>query len=635
MGQTTLNRPVVLKYPSAISNLQPPIFSIDYEYSLRTGDPTILGLSDASTTVSVSQDSGYPYLLGLLERFPDAKWLGHNFCAAENEVWKRLGISVKPEQIIDTIALHYLLNMHLCKSSKKVDDDEGEKRGRGFMNLFSMCSLYTDADCWKDCVGEAQCQQENRPCPTHNVMQYNGEDTYWPLKAYPKMWNIAKMRGVDRLYPLHRDLLLALQRIKERGVRIDVPYVDTLRSDFESSRAELRAGFSFNPDSPKQVMAHFKLPDAQEETVRDAVVDEDSELGKLLEYKELGKGPDRWFAPRRWNYDKGNWGGYVDENGYIHCSLGIFTSTGRFNCTSPNLQNVAKRRKDRRTGESIGKRVRRAIIAPEGYYLYRADYKNAENVVFLTLAGYTELPETDFHSFMRDMIGIKEDDPFALSLGGAREAAKSVTHATDYFEGIKLVTRQDLRKPAIQREVAAGARIVFDDWTVYDGKVVTFTGINLANRAFGDHTLANRKRALDVQVKYFNAFPKLRDLQKRITTQVDRERCVRPPTGYVLASYGYEEDRLKTAAAMWGSNPVAHFTKYAILRAESHPKLSEALVLQVHDEFCWYVDARHRPQDVKQWIQEVMCFPLPEIPEMKLRVDVSFGHNWSDQSEII
>ena len=102
----------------------------------------------------------------------------------------------------------------------------------------------------------------------------------------------------------------------------------------------------------------------------------------------------------------------------------------------------------------------------------------------------------------------------------------------------------------------------------------------------------------------------------------------------MLLSYGYEEDRLKTAAAMWGSNPVAHFTKYAILRAAAHPQLSKALVLQVHDEFLFYADCRHDPKDVARWIREVMCFPLPEVPEMHLRVDVSCGRNWADQKEI-
>src|SRR5580698_6025218 len=110
--------PHVSHNASEIADMRPPIFSIDYEYSVRTGIPTILGISDATKTVCVPQEEGHSYLLQLLEKYPDAKWLGHNFCGAEAEVWRGLGISVKNEQIIDTIAIHYLTSMNLCKSAK-------------------------------------------------------------------------------------------------------------------------------------------------------------------------------------------------------------------------------------------------------------------------------------------------------------------------------------------------------------------------------------------------------------------------------------------------------------------------------------------------------------------------------------
>jgi DNA polymerase I-like protein with 3'-5' exonuclease and polymerase domains len=571
----------------------------------------------------------------LLDHCPDAQWLGHNFCGAEAGILESLGIKLRPEQIQDTILWHYLLNMHLCKSSKKVEDED-EKRGRGFMNLYVMCALYTDCDNWKACIGEEQCLHEGRSCPEHNPFQYNGEDTYWPLVAFAKMLQIARMRKVDKLYPLHRDLSLVLQKVKRRGVLVDVPYVDKLRADFEHARKELEAGFSFNPNSSQQVMKHFGLENAQEATVREAAeaAGEESELGRLLEYKELGKGPDRWFAPRRFNYEENEWEGYVDDSGYIHCSLGIFTSTGRFNCTNPNLQNVAKRRKDRRTGESLGKRVRRAIVAPDGHLLYRADYKAAEYRTFLTLAGYRDIPEDmDFHTWMAKVMSIAADDPFAMSLGGPRDAAKSVMFGTIYLEGVKLVKPRELNSPKLMNEVAKGARLVFPEWKVF-GKVVTFTGINLARRALGGATLQNRAIALGYVQRIFKEFPKARDLQIRLTQAVERDRAVITPTGYCCLSYGWEEDRLKTAAAMHGSNPVAQFIKYAMIRADSHPMLNQANVLSIHDENLFYVDARHEPEKVKGWIEEVMVFNLPEIPPLKIPIDCSVGKNWADQREI-
>jgi len=615
-----------------------PLLSVDLEWNIRTNKPTIVGVSNGEWGVSCSWDEGKVYFRELLRKYPSVDILTYNGISSDAPVLAEEGIPIPLERHQDGILWHFLTNMSLCKGTKKADDDEGEKRGRGWMNLYAACSFYLSVPRWKDCIGEPQCSEESRPCPERDPWAYNYNDCHWIARAFPAMQQRARLLGVDRLYPLHRDLAAVLAKVRERGVLVDVPYVDKLRGDFEKACEEGRAAFPFNPDSPKQVAAYFKgkgisLENSQETTIRDAVEDhDDTELERLLEYKELGKGPDRWYAPLVFNYDKNRWDGYVDGNGFIHCNLQFFTSTGRLACSNPNLQNVAKRRRDRSTGESLGKRVRRAIIAPEGYYLYRADLKNAENRVFLHLAGYRDIPNLDFHSHMRDMIGIKEEDPFAISQGNAREAAKTVTHATDYMEGIKLLTPIEYKSPRIQSEISGGVRLAFPDWTVW-GKIVTFTGINLAKRAFGSATWDNRRRALAVTMKYFEGFPKLRGLQMEITKQVERERCVRPPTGYVLSSYGYEEDRLKTAAAMWGSNPVAHATKYAMLNVEAHPQLT--LVLQVHDEILVYADRRHEPTLVAKWMRECLEIEMPEIPGLVIPAEPTYGKTWADQTEIV
>jgi len=629
--------PEVARNPEAIQHIQPaPYLSLDWEWD-KDGQPTILGVSDGKLTVSVPHERGKPYLCELLERHPDAEILGHNFLQADLAVAEREDIRIDPAKVQDTILWHWLTSMSLCKGSKAADE-EGEKRGRGFMNLFAMCSLHTSAPNWKQCWGDG-CEESGRPCPEHDPYGYNGNDCYWPVHAMPSMLRRARMLGVDRLYPLHRDVSVVLAKMVERGVLVNVSYVNQLRREFERDAKAYydQLAEKFNPDSPKQIVAYFKakgiaLENAQEDTIREACEEHaDEDLQLLLDYKELGNGPDRWFAPREFDFDKGRWKGYVDRDGVIHGSFAFFTSTGRLLAFNPNLQNIAKRRIDRKTGEKIGKRIRRAIIARGGYRLYRADYKSAENYSFLYMSGYKELPKVDLHNWLKDIIGLKETDEFAKSLGGAREASKSVFHANDYMEGLKLVERQALHSSKMLHEVAAGARIVFPDWTFQD-KVVTFTGINLANRAFGEASYANRKRALDVQQSVFAAFPNVRGLQRRITAMVERERCVRAPHGYVCSSYGYPEDRLKTAAAMMGSNPVAHFMKLALLNAAQHPHLHP--ILTIHDEIVYEVDRRHEPKQVASWIHEAMEVETPEMPGLRLPVEVSSGDNWTDQQTI-
>ncbi|MDD1678755.1 MAG: DNA polymerase, partial [Methanomicrobiales archaeon] len=442
-----------------------------------------------------------------------------------------------------------------------------------------------------------------------------------PVQALPQLKKIAALRGVAKLYPMHRDLAFVLAKMRDRGVFCDVPYVTEMRSEFDHDKAVLATEFPFNPDSPKQVLEYFHdkgihLENAQEETVRDAVGDFDAEnsnethlvaLANLLEYKELGDGVDRWFAPLVWvTHTKDgkpttpHFEGFVDENGYIHPSLGFFTSSARLMCVDPNLQNVAKRRVSRRVcicgalkgdhptatcakfkGEAEGKKVRRAIIAPPGFWLIRADYSNAENRNYLYQAGYPP-PKGDLHTWMVGNIGLTEDDEFSIRMGGAREASKTVVHATDYLEGLQLKNRYELKARKCQDEIAAGARLVFPDWT-FRGRVVTFTGVNLANRCYGEASYETRHRCLELVERYLGdgkampsdfgpwpvgAFPKMRDLQRKILKQCETEKIVRPPHGYALISFGRDEDRCKQAAAVFGSQPVAHFTKLALLRLD-------------------------------------------------------------------
>lgn len=541
-----MTRPTVLRYPSAIDALEPtPYLGWDWEWSIRTGTPTILGVSDGKTTVSVSHDAGFPRLLSLLERYPQTVLVGHNVLQADLQVAASLGWHINPKQVEDTIIRHWLLNLHLCKNSKKADDGEGERRGRGWMNLWAFCSLYTDAPNWKSCTDEELCLEEKRPCPEHDVWGYNGSDAYWPVVALPKALQLSKLRGVDKLYPLHREVSLVLAKMTQDGLRVDVPYVDDLRQEFLQRKQEYwnketgRGLLPFNPDSPKQIQVYFKskgieLEDTFEETIAAAAETYDlPELDMLVEQKELGDGPDRWFAPREWSYKHNEWEGYVDDSGYIHPSFAFFTSSARLVSSNPNCQNISVRRAE------VGSKIRRCVIAPEGYWLYESDLSNAENRIFLHLAGY-EIPNIDLHKWVRDTIGLTDDMPFAQKFAkegksASREASKSLTHGADYGEGLSLISREDLRKPSMLREIAVGARVVFRDWTFLDGNreyIVSFTGANLAERAFGNRSYESRKLALEAQEKYFARFPKIRDLQRRITKQIEKERCVRPPNGY-------------------------------------------------------------------------------------------------------
>jgi DNA polymerase I-like protein with 3'-5' exonuclease and polymerase domains len=620
------------------------MLGLDLEWS-QSGEPTILGLSDGITTMSIPWEDGRERLRELIQRNPDIFWVMHNGVAADLMVLENLGIKLPLNNIEDTIILMWLVNSHLAKASGKtaLEEDEGEKRGRGFFNLGTMLSVYTDIWHYKDCRGNT-CVG---PCPEHDKYGYNGIDSLGPVLALPALRRQAQLRRVDHLYEMHRELAYVLAQMQEYGVRIDVGYVyprakhplgsthgESLDEVFLREKDQIERSLPFNPKSPKAVVEFFKewgLENAQEASVREMVEDlgekAPAELIALLEYKELGNGANRWFEPQY--RDKDGWlQGYLDPNGFVHPRLNFFTSSARLACSSPNFQNVYKRK---------GEHIRRGVVAPPGWYIVRADYSNAENRYVLHRGGYSIPRDMDLHTWVGEMAGLTVDMELVKRTGGGkiRQAAKSIQHANNILEGLQLKRSEDLRKPKIRAEIAAGARVVYPNWT-FKGKVVTFTGVNLARRTYGDATWPHRKDALEISARYFDRFPGVRKFQQEVSKQCEIEGAVRTPLGYCLLSFGDDEDRMKIAQGVQQQLPVAHLTKLALLRLWKRWK-DEGLMrpfLQCHDEILTYVKDSVPPEVAMEWLQEAMEIEMPEIPELIIPADTTFGPTWAESDQI-
>jgi len=629
MPYRLISYPTYSSEPSDIEKLygQSPL-GLDLEFSGET--PTILGLSDGRLHISVPWTDGAPYLRELVSRYPAVKFVGHNMVGADLPLLEGIAL----EQVEDTILWWYLTNMHLCKSSTKqtLDEEHGSgRKGAGYMNLWTMASVNTDFPCWKKHRGK-HC---SGPCDICQPFWYNALDAAAPVIALPKLQRKAQLMRVDSLYPMHRKLMYVLDQMRSYGVFVDVPYIEELNKTFLAERAELSEKLPFNPNSPKQVVQHFKaldLDDAQQETIDDLVDDlGDSAPPELLDlqaYKELGNGTDRWFAPQ-YRDKHGHIKGYRDLAGFVHPRLNPFTSSGRLACSAPNFQNVGKRK---------GEAMRRAIIAPPGWYIVRADLSNAENRVVLHFGGYTVSRETDLHTWVAELAGLTPEMDFVKRVGGGkpRQAAKSIQHAGNILEGLQLKTAEQLRSKRIRDEISKGAREVHPDWT-FNGKIVSFTGSNLSRRVYGDATLEHRRAALEIQAKYFERFPGIRTFQKRIAKECERTGVVRGPLGYTLLSFGESTDRMKINQATWQQQPVSHITKLALLTLWDRWEQGGYLrpVLQVHDEILCYCRNDVAPETACGLLVEAMEQPVPEIPGLVIPAEPTHGKSWaeSDQRE--
>lgn len=622
--------PPVERDPAIIDRfLFKPLLGSDLEWN-QHNEPTIIGISDGKTTVSVPWADGIDRFRELLAQY-NVTWVGHNLVAADLLILERLGLKIPLEMCEDTIIWMWLTNMHLAKAAGKsaLAEDEDEKRGRGFFNLGTMLSVYTDIWHYKDCRGPG-CLG---PCPEHDPYGYNGIDSLGPVLALPSLKRQAQLKGVASLYPMHRELAYVLAQMQEYGIKVDVPYLQSLNEKFLTEKGGLEETLPFNPQSPKAVVDYFRdygLKDAQEATISDLVDDlgdtAPTHLTSLLEYKQLGNGTDRWFQPQY--RDKNGWlKGYLDPDGFVHPRLNMFTSSGRLACSSPNLQNVLKRK---------GEQMRRAIIAPEGWYIVRGDASNAENRVVLHFAGHQIPRDLDLHTWVAELSGLTEDMDFVKRTGGGkpRQAAKSIQHAGNILEGLQLKTSDQLRAKKLRAEVDAGARIVYPNWRFHE-KIVTFTGVNLSRRVYGDATWDHRRDALQISDKYFARFSGIRDFQKTVSQQCERDGCIRTPCGYVILSFGYEEDRMKIAQGIQQQNPVAHLTKRALLtlwrRWERDHLMRPAL--QIHDEIVCYCKNEVPPDVAMSWLREAMEEEIPEIPGMSIPCEPTYGSTWAESDQ--
>lgn len=995
---TRLFSPESAPYQKAIQSLlgtTQPILGCDLEYNepeRYKEVPTVLGVSDGFLTVSVPFNEGISYFEELIRKYPDVLYVGHAFSSADVFAFKQVGIELNRKNVHDTIIWHTLTNAHLNKAVSKSEDGDGIKKGKGYMNLWTFISLYTNLANWKDCIGEENGCDGSRPCWEHNFMYYNAVDSIGPVLALPNVLRIARIRKVDKLYDMHLKLSYRLAEMARFGVQTDRNYLfgeNGLQVEFERQKQHIEEILPFNVASNKAGPSYFKdkgilLKDWQEATLREACEDsEDDELHLSLDWKALGNGTSRWFAPIE-KSKSGNWSGYMDSHGKIHPRLGYFTSTSRLNCVSPNLQNLSARRMDRHNcecgakieahpttsclvfkGISVAKLIRRAVCATPGWYLCEADESNAENRTFLHLAGHTIPHGVDGHTQTAEFMGLTSDMEFVKATGGGktRQAAKSAVHGcltgdheiltpqgwkridscnddtvlaqwnvadssisfvkaqkfheydfsgdlvrldtrglqtlatenhawpvnisgtwnkikynktqrktfvqlssagriavngnlvggdmdisddtirrcvavqadarihksrkgewygsvtfhivkqrkkdrlkllfgiegkpckchpntgslfqidksvqyplldgqrrfnekllllsqrqrevflaeillwdgcvidrgavnysycnTDfisvmwiqtlvhlsgrqslmreitkyksgyagdrrkriwrlsfnqrkyasfetmktsreffegkvycftiptgyfltryrdtihvtgnsfYLEGLQLKFLSEMRSQRVKKEIEIGARVVFWDW-IFEGKIVSFTGANLAQRAFGDKSFENRIKANEILNKLFSAYPNTRNFQKNICAKMERERAIVVPHGYYLQALGDAERRMKTCAAMYGSNPVAHFTKLALLRLWDMFDAGRPIrpVLQIHDAILCEVRDDIPWETARAWTREAMEVETPEIPGLIIPTDFKYSQpknarsNWRDMIEV-
>jgi DNA polymerase-1 len=393
-------------------------------------------------------------------------------------------------------------------------------------------------------------------------------------------------------------LIPVLAEIETAGVRIDQAALASQSQrieaelDARSARIYELAGEEFNINSPKQLSVilfeKLQLPTAKR-TGKTRVASTAVEvLEELALTNELPKLVLEWRALQKLK------GTYIDalpqlvhtRTTRVHTSFNqAVAATGRLSSSDPNLQNIPIR-------TDLGREIRRAFIADQGFVLISADYSQIELRVLAHLAEEDALID----AFQR---GEDIHDRTALKVFGPNSG----------------LSKHELRRRA---------KII--NYALLYGK----TAFTLA-RDIGV-TPAQAQEFIDA---YFGGFPRVRAFIDR-TVDLARSR------GYVETMFGRRRmvpelnnrnNQIRSAAERMTVNfPIqgsaADILKRAMLRVHDSLNGDRArMILTVHDELL--VEA---PEGEADSVSDRLRDAMQGAAALKapLTVDIGIGANWRE-----
>ena len=395
-------------------------------------------------------------------------------------------------------------------------------------------------------------------------------------------------------------LVPVLKDMEMHGVLVDVPYLEEMSQDIGSQIGKLEqdiyrhAGHPFNLNSPKQlgevlfqelnlpVVRSTKTGPSTDAAVLEQLRDAHPMVGLLLEYRNLDKLR----------------GTYVDalprlvhpRTGRVHTSYNqAGTSTGRLSSSDPNLQNIPVR-------DEIGRKVRRAFVAPPGHVLLGCDYSQVE---LRMLAHVSEDPQM-IAAFERDedVHATTAAAIFGLDLDDVTYEQRSMAKAINF--GLMYgMSRYGLAARTNLSAEEAGEFI--------DAYFTRFAGV----RRYLDDTIAQaRERGyVETIMGRRRYFPELTQHTINQTVQNAAERAA-----VNMPIQGSAADILK----------VAMIQLHDRLQSGS---LDAHMILQVHDELVLEVAEKDLAAATDLLVETMSNAAKLRVP---LKVDVSVGKNWME-----
>lgn len=430
---------------------------------------------------------------------------------------------------------------------------------------------------------------------------YAAADADLVLRLHAVLWpQLAANKNQEKCFKeIEMPLVKVLSKMERCGVCIDKEFLQNFSGELAKRLGVLEeqiykaADVEFNINSPKQLQEVLydklklpvlkKTPTGQPSTAEPVLQEMalDYPLPKMiLEYRSLSKLKSTYAdaLPEQVN----------PKTGRIHTSYNqAVTTTGRLSSTDPNLQNIPIRTEE-------GRKIRRAFVAPGGSEIISADYSQIE----LRIMAHLSQDKNLYKAFQNDA-----DVHRATAAELFAIAPDNVT--------------------SIQRRNAK---------TINFGLIYGMSAFGLAKRLGMSHE--NAQSYIDI---YFMRYPGVKEYME-IMRKLAHEQ------GFVETIFGRRlyipeikaknfavraaAERAAINAPMQGS--AADIMKIAMINIDHWIKQCDfkiAMIMQVHDELVFEVDAEYTKmavQEIKMQMENATKLDVPVL------VDVGIGSNWEE-----
>ena len=510
---------------------------------------------------------------------PDKKYFGHNI-KYDYQVLLNYNIDLKQ------ISFDTILSAYVCNPSQNS------------YSLENLTLMYFNYKMMKfsDLISV------NSPRDLFNVeleiiKDYCCEDVHFTFLLKSLFENALKRRESENIfYNLELPLLKVLAQMEYKGISLDQNYLRELHQNFQMRIYELReevfeiVGEEFNLDSPKQMAVmlfeKLKLPPKKKTQLgysTDAEVLEELAVDyaiakKIIDYRQLAKLDSTYTLALIKTVSL--------KTQRVHTSfLQTGTVTGRLSSSNPNLQNIP-------TKTELGKKIRRAFIAPIGKEFFVCDYSQIELRILAHFSKDESLldafnKELDIHAYIASIIN---KIPIEKVSNFQRSLAKAVNFGIIYGQGSRKLAK------SLKISVEEANEFIKKYFSRYE-KVKSFMQNLIADaRDKGySETLFKRKRYI----------PEFQSKNKRLVSFAERIAINSPIQGTA-------SDIIKKAMI-------------EIYHELSIRKLRTRMLIQVHDELVFEV-----PVEEKSLIQDIIPKLMTRTTQLKvpLKVSTHFVKSW-------